>query len=143
MTKKKMSPPQFDYGGCAWLPKLPWQFKVPMESEEAALRRELEQISYRLQHPEPPTNVEASSLRIEAEQIKRALELLRRSTGRRGKSEFAFKKRLREAQEKFIITLGLYGLDFYTRPDGFSVRVLPPREESRVGSFRSRVVFDS
>jgi hypothetical protein len=123
----------------AWLPELSWQPKIPTEVEEESLRLEMGQIRARLREPEPPTEAEASSLRLEAEQIMLAQELLKSSPGHRGKNEFALKKKLREAQDRFIIRLSVYGLRSYRWPDGFSVRVLPPREEKRAGSILSRL----
>ena len=127
----------------AWLPKLPWQPKIPTEVEEHSLRLELEQIGARLRKPGPPTEAEASSLRLEAEQIMLAQELLKSSPSHRGKNEFALKKRLREAQDSFIINLMVrHNLDSYKWPDGFSVCVLPPRDVERAGFFRSRLSFN-
>jgi len=124
------------------LPELPWQPKIPTEVEEEALRLEMEQIRARLREPESPTEAEASSLRVEAEQIMLAEELLKSSPGHRGKNEFALKKKLREARDSFITKLSVYGLRSYRWPDGFSVLVLPPREEERAGSIRSGLRFD-
>jgi hypothetical protein len=125
----------------AWLPEL--QPKIPSEVEEEALRLEMGQIDARFMEPgRPPTEAEASSLRLEAEQIMRAEELLKSSPGHRGKNEFALKKKLREARGSFISQLYGYSLESYRWPDGFSVRVLPPREEKRGGSFGARLRFD-
>ena len=126
----------------AWLPELPWRPNIPTEVEEDALRLEMGQLRARLGEPEPPTEAEASSLRLEAEQIMRAEELLKSSPGHRGKNEFALKKKLREARGSFISHLYGYSLESYRWPDGFSVRVLPPREEKRGGSFGARLRFD-
>ncbi len=126
----------------AWLPELPWRPNIPTEVEEDALRLEMEQLRARLAEPEPPTEAEASSLRLEAEQIILAQEMLKSSLGHWGTKEFALKKQLREAQGSFIIMLGVYGLDSYRWPDGFSVHVLPPREEERAGSFHARLRFN-
>jgi hypothetical protein len=127
----------------AWLPELSWQPKIPSEVEEEALRLEMGQIQARFMEPgRPPTEAEASSLRLEAGQIMHAEELLKSSPGHRGKNEFALKKKLREARGSFISHLYGYGLESYRWPDGFSVRILPPREEGRAGSIRSRLIFD-
>ncbi len=127
----------------AWLPELSWQPKIPSEVEEEALRLEMGQIQAQLMEPgRPPTEAEASSLRLEAEQIMRAEELLKSSPGRRGKKEFALKKKLREARGSFANKLYSHGLRSYRWPDGFSVSVLPPREEKRAGEFFSHLRFD-
>ena len=127
----------------AWLPELSRPAKIPSEVEEEALRLEMGQIQARFMQPgRPPTEAEASSLRLEAEQIMQAEEMLKSSPGRRGKDEFALKKKLREARDSFITSLSVYGLRSYRWPDGFSVHVLPPREEERAGSIRSRLIFD-
>jgi len=127
----------------AWLPELSWQPKIPSEVEEEALRLEMGQIQAQLMEPgRPPTEAEASSLRVEAEQIMLVEKLLKSSPGRRGKKEFALKKKLREARDSFIIRLSVYGLRSYRWPDGFSVCVLPPREEKRAGTILSRLRFN-